>query len=365
MSARRKGDEHASQESMGVQSLRSAKDKGTSSTVAGATAAAVAATAKLEKMINVTDHTPTKGGQLVQSKITADRKSQGGSIAFVSRTTAKNPPVKGAGGVGKTMETANTQSQVPEGEPSLKDILLAINACKQSLGEMSGQMQDIKEEIALVRHDLKKTEERVTEIEGRISLIEDELYPMKQRVKTQEEQINRLTEKMDEMENRLRRDNVRVVGLPEKSEGADPIGFFEKWLIETYGRETFSQQFSIERAHRVPFRPPQQGNPPRALLLKFLNHRDKINLLRRAREKGNIFYNGVRISIYPDFSPGLQKRRAEFLKIKRSLQGYDVTYSLLYPARLRVNALGGSQFFDSPKKALTWLEEKKDQLPLK
>lgn len=80
---------------------------------------------------------------------------------------------------------------------------------------------------------------------------------------------------------------------------------------------------------------------------------------------GSISYNGAKISIYPDFSLDLQKRRAEFLGVKRSLQKFDITYALLYPARLRINALGGSQFFDMPADALAWLEDKRDQLPRK
>lgn len=88
---------------------------------------------------------------------------------------------------------------------------------------------------------------------------------------------------MDEMENRLRRDNVRVVGLTEGCEGHNPNVFLEGWLIEVFGRDVFSMQFAIERAHRVPFRAPPSGGRPRSLLMKFLNHYDKIILLRKER----------------------------------------------------------------------------------
>lgn len=41
---------------------------------------------------------------------------------------------------------------------------------------------------------------------------------------------------MEEMENRSRRDNVRLVGLPQKSEGSNPIEFLKKWLVEHFGK---------------------------------------------------------------------------------------------------------------------------------
>lgn len=167
---------------------------------------------------------------------------------------------------------------------------------------------------------------------------------------------------MDEMENRLRRDNVRMVGLPEKSERSNPIAFLEKWLVELFGRETFSIMFSIEREHRFPFRAPPAGGYPRPLLMKFLNYKDKVTLLRKAREGGNIFFNGTKISLYSELSTELQRHKAEFIQIKRTLQKFKLPYAFLYPARLRVTALGGTLIFDSPASMETWLEENKEKL---
>lgn len=144
-----------------------------------------------------------------------------------------------------------------------------------------------KKSLSLMRQELQKAVERTTALEGRVSQVEDDIYPLQQEVKTIKDQLGRVIEKMDEIENRLRRDNVRVVGLPERSEGLNPIAFLEKWLIELFGRETFSPQFSIERAHRVPFKAPPPGGHRRSLLLKFLNYKDKIILLRNAREMGS------------------------------------------------------------------------------
>lgn len=74
-----------------------------------------------------------------------------------------------------------------------------------------------------------------------------------------------------------------------------------------------------------------------------------MTIMHRAREMGNILYNGTRVSIYPDFSPDLQKRRARFGEIKCKLHQMKVIYALLYPARLWVTTLGETIYFDTPE----------------
>lgn len=187
-------------------------------------------------------------------------------------------------------EKLSDPSPIPEKEPSLKDVLQAVNACKFSLKDCD-QMKGVKEDLILVRQDLQKTAERTTVLEGGpISQIEDDMHPLKHDVKNMKDQISIYASKMDEMENRLRRNNVRLVGLPERSEGSDPIDFLEKLFVEVFGKESFSPLFSIERAHRVPFRAPPPGGYPRPILMKFLNYKDKVILLQKAREEGNISY---------------------------------------------------------------------------
>lgn len=53
------------------------------------------------------------------------------------------------------------------------------------------------------------------------------------------------------MENRLRCNNVGIEGLPEKVVGWDQTHFLEQWLLEVFGKESFTPLYSVERAHRV------------------------------------------------------------------------------------------------------------------
>lgn len=70
-----------------------------------------------------------------------------------------------------------------EKEPTLKDVFLFVNACKDSLKELCGQIKDVKEDLILVRQDLQKTADRTTALEGRTSQLEDDVYALINEVK--------------------------------------------------------------------------------------------------------------------------------------------------------------------------------------
>lgn len=82
------------------------------------------------------------------------------------------------------------------------------------------------------------------------------------------------------MENTLRRNNLHIFGIPEKSEGNNPVDFIEQWLIATFGKDNFTPFFSVEKA------PPAGGNN-RPFLLKLLHYKDQA-ILRLARQKRDL-----------------------------------------------------------------------------
>ncbi|KAJ4942918.1 hypothetical protein JOQ06_005430 [Pogonophryne albipinna] len=77
-------------------------------------------------------------------------------------------------------------------------------------------------------------------------------------------------------------------------------------------------------------------------MIELLNFQDKVKILRLAREKKSLDYNGKHISIYPDFSPELTRRRRSFDPVKRKLRELNMKYFLLYPCTLCVKDLNSS-----------------------
>lgn len=102
--------------------------------------------------------------------------------------------------------------------------------------------------------------------------------------------------------------------------------------------------FSVERSHRVPARPLLPGAPPCPFLLKMLNYKDRDTILSKARTMGpDMVIDNLKISLFSDFLADVQKWRAQFTDIKKSMRAL-LQYAMLYPARLRVVAKGGSLF---------------------
>ena len=92
-----------------------------------------------------------------------------------------------------------------------------------------------------------------------------------------------------------------------------------------------SPLFAIERAHRA-LMPPPVGAPPRVIIAKILNYRDRDTILKVAREKGPLKFENHTIAIYPDYTRRVQEARKSFLSVKQKLKAMDIKYMLLYPA---------------------------------
>lgn len=247
-------------------------------------------------------------------------------------------------------------------EPTIKDVLLAVNRSNDTLATLSVHVGKVQADISFIRHDLQNVRERLSAAEERISTVEDAIPPLSKEVKTHTAQIAALFLKTDDFENRLRRNNVRLIGVPEKAEGSNPGDFFEQWLAQAIGREKLSPLYAVERAHRVPTRLPPPGAPPRPVLVRVLHYKDRDVILRAARDLPELAIDNSRISIFPDFSAEVQRRRMQFIAVKKRLRDLQIAYAMLYPARLRVTALGRAHFFDTPALAMDWLDSHETRL---
>lgn len=198
---------------------------------------------------------------------------------------------------------------------------------------------------------------RTTEAELRISTVEDTIARHDQ-VLTQLQKDNAyLKNKVDQMENQSRRSNIRVVGLKEDSEGRDPVRFFTQWIPEVLGIINFTKPLEIERAHRTSAPKPRPDEPPRAVLIRFLRFQDREKILQLARAKGDIAIDGKRVSLFPDMSADLARRRKQFRPAAKALKEKNITGYLIHPARMKVQYKGRSHLFNTPGEVHTFLKE--------
>uniref|UniRef100_H3AU28 L1 transposable element RRM domain-containing protein n=1 Tax=Latimeria chalumnae TaxID=7897 RepID=H3AU28_LATCH len=215
---------------------------------------------------------------------------------------------------------------------------------------------DLHTEVSSINNKLDKFSQHLDASERRIGDVEDRVDHIENILS----EVHRLREKCDDLENRVRCSNLRIVGLPEGIEGRDPISFIEKLLVEVLGEETFPGRVEIERAHRALRPHPKEGERPRIIIFKLLRFPDKIRILRRARELGQLTFKNQKIFFFPDVSADLQARRREFTEAWRFCHSLHLPFSLLHPAKLRVTLRDSPRFFVNPEEAtefLKWLPD--------
>ena len=167
--------------------------------------------------------------------------------------------------------------------------------------------------------NFKKIEEKIRNIEYRTTTItKAEEYSNAERMKMQE--------KLRDMEDRNRRNNLRVDGI-EELEGED----CEQLMTKLFEGQLGVMNVVIERAHRVG---ETKEDRERTIVLKLLNYKDKINILRNARK-----LKGSGIYINEDFSRQTMLIRRELRAEMRELREQGIyaviKYDQLYVDRTR------------------------------
>lgn len=110
----------------------------------------------------------------------------------------------------------------------------------------------------LQAHEVKLQEvgDSLTDVDARVVTLESLYSDLAQ-------DNARMKLKLEDLENRSRQNNIRVIGVPERAEGARPTAFMETFLLEVFGKESFTRTPVSDRAHRSLAPPPKQNQPLR------------------------------------------------------------------------------------------------------
>ena len=250
--------------------------------------------------------------------------------------------------------TDTTQQAKDAPEDKFTEILAAIQASRLAL---EGQIGGLQTEVSLVRQDLRNVVDRVTETEDRVSSLENNVKDLQATVQSLSTKTGVLEYRAEEAESRARRNNIRLIGFPEGAEGGNCESFLEVWLKTWVPMESLSPCFPIERAHRALARKPPPGAPPRPIIARVLNYKDRDTVLRKARELGTIHYENQKIMLFPDYTPQVQKARKTFEAVKIKLRAMGLQYMLMFPAKLKVIHEGKTHFFSTSREAWDWATE--------
>lgn len=198
---------------------------------------------------------------------------------------------------------------------------------------------------------------RLGEAEDRIASVETTTESLQAKVIHLEKQVSVMSEHID---NRERRCNIRLVGLPEGTEGSDPVNFMETWLPSHLKITTKTGKIKLGRAHRSQAPKPGHNQRPRPIIMKFHNFADKQRVMDAARRLGtepdHPARTGPRISFFNDYSAAVVKKRKAFDDVKERLKKMNIGYALMYPATLKMTVNGTEKRFDTPEGASAFVD---------
>lgn len=225
--------------------------------------------------------------------------------------------------------------------------------------DMKRQMDEFTKEVHL---KLQESAKRVDHAEARMKQIEDNMAEterwdigVKDALIQLMQNQHKLHEKVTEMEGRARRNNIRIYGVAEDSEGTSMIAFIEDLIKREFGND-LGQDYNlcIERAHRALGLKPPATAPPRSIVVYFLRFTVKEAVLRAAWKRP-IHINNKQVYFDHDYALDVQKRRKEYIPIKRALKAKGIRFQTPL-SKMRV-------FFDSGSILYNSATEAADDLP--
>ncbi|KAJ8377871.1 hypothetical protein AAFF_G00250220 [Aldrovandia affinis] len=166
--------------------------------------------------------------------------------------------------------------------------------------------------MILVKDELKRSIERIqnkldahgvvlSELERGATDHSTRITELEANVGSLTARVTYLDNRCEDLEGRMRRNNIRLLGIPEGVEGSRPTESVAGLLQELLGLD---EKPLLDRAHRT-----LRSRPGR----------------------------GRRVSIFPDYTTAVAKKRASFGDVKRQLRACPgVKYGLIYPAVLRL-----------------------------
>lgn len=135
---------------------------------------------------------------------------------------------------------------------------------------------------------------------------------------------------------RSRRFNLRIIGIPEAEDKANEAqAILEQLIAENFPElQKNGASLQIEKAQRVPSRFDEKKATPRHVLVTFLHLSDKERVVRLARQRKEVTFQGVAVRLASDFSPQVLQARRQWSSVYRVLQEHECQPRILYPARL-------------------------------
>ena len=128
------------------------------------------------------------------------------------------------------------------------------------------------------------------------------------------------------------------------------MGNFLKIIVENFPNMEKEIVSQVQEAQRVPYRINPRRNTPRHMLIKLTKTKHKERILKAAKEKQQVTYNGNPTHLTADLSVETLQARKEWQDIFKVLRVKNLQPRLLYPARISFKIDGETKSFSDKQK---------------
>ncbi|XP_075715534.1 uncharacterized protein LOC142750416 [Rhinoderma darwinii] len=191
-----------------------------------------------------------------------------------------------------------------------------------------------KSEIQALTCNLSQLTDQVQRMDGHITATSQAQASHQSTLEQHTQQIHMLFNIAED-----RRNNLRVRGLPETYSTASIVPTLKGLFNSLLGREPESA-LEIDRAHRT--LGPRNADPdrPRDILCRIHYFTLKEEILRKARDKGDILWEGTKLQLLSDLSKMTLDKRRNLHPLLDVLREHGIPYSWGYPFQLQVRKDG-------------------------
>ncbi|KAJ1213688.1 hypothetical protein NDU88_001320 [Pleurodeles waltl] len=159
---------------------------------------------------------------------------------------------------------------------------LILQEIRESRAAMETQLGTLAADISIIRDEHHKLADRVHTTEKTLATLEPSMDEQVSITGQLRKQVELLKDRAEDTKGCACPNNVRIIGMPEGIEGAQATHFTKEWLQVVVSPTGLSAFFTMERAHRVPTKEPIPVAPPRLIVSKILNYRDREQFGRMA-----------------------------------------------------------------------------------